>query len=134
MWATTFLVAFWLTITPPYNLITPTTDVFILEFSRTMSTVGIFVTGNYTITDMNGNNIPIQDIEIVNELDGISTPGTTLVALIVPKIQYKTSYTVTVRNLRDINNNLIDPARSTAWHYNNGFAPNLEQSPKLITK
>lgn len=134
MWATTFLVGFWLTITPPTNLITPTTDVMLVEFSRVMNTQGLFVTSNYTITDEFNNVIPIQDIEVVNVLDGDQVLYTTVVALIVPKIQYRTRYSITVRNLRAIDNQPLLVSANTGTYWNNGYAPNLEQSPKLIIK
>lgn len=120
--------------TPPANLINSNTDVMLVEFSKPMSTVGLFATSNYTIIDENGVNVPVSNVEVINNLDGIAIPQTTLVALVIPKQENRKTFTITVRNVRALDNTSMDLQKNTFWYFHNGYAPNLEQSPKLIFK
>ncbi len=134
MWQTLFLIGAWITITPPESLITPTTDVMLLEFSKPLSTVGLFATSNYTIVDENNVNIPILDIEVVDTLDGDVIPQTTLIALIIPKQDCRKILTITVRNLRSLEGLALNVEHNSDSYFHNRYLPNLEQSPKLIIK
>ena len=131
MWLTTFLIGAWLTITPPTGFVTDSTSVMLLEFNESMSTTGLFDDENYSITDGNGNSIPIYNIEIVDTIDGIVIPDTTLIALLIPKAQYKRTYTTTVNNLVDKNGRALNTEKNTGWFYYSGFAPNLISVPNI---
>lgn len=131
MWATTFLIAAWLTITPPVNLVSDSTSVMLLEFSVSMDTAGLFNKDNYSIVDNHGNSVPIYDIEIVNTLDGISIQDTSLIAIVIPKPVFKRSFTTTVSNLVDVNGRALDTEKNSAWYFNSGFTPNLITVPEL---
>lgn len=131
MWETVFLIAAWLTITPPTGFVTDTTSVMLLEFNESMSTTGLFDENNYSITDDHNNSIPIYQIEIVDTIDGIVIPDSSLIALLIPKATYKRSYTTVVNNLTDKDGTAINTEKNTGWYYHSGFAPNLIDVPNL---
>lgn len=134
MWETVFLIAVWLTITPPANLISDSTDVMLVEFNVPMSTEGLFNKNNYTIVDENNNHINIIYIDVVNSLDGINIPQATLVALVIPKQENRKTFTTTVNGVKSLDNRQINVNRNTYTYFHNGFAPNLERKPDLIIK
>lgn len=133
MWLETFLVGFWLTFTPPADLITDTTNVIIVEYSRSMGT-GILTSGNYDIRDRNNNQIPIYGISILEELDSIAISDSSVIALEVPKLVFKMEYTIEINDVYDKEETPIDTTRNTGWYYYSGFHPNLKSKPSLIIK
>lgn len=134
MWETLFLIGAWLTITPPTGFVTDSTSVMLLEFNESMSTTGLFDENNYSITDSKGNSIPIYQIGIVDTIDGMVIPDTSLIALLIPKATYKTAYTTVVNNLVDKNNRELNTEKNTGWYYHSGFHSNLITVPPIYIR
>ena len=115
-------IAAWFTITPPDHLITDSTSVCLLEFRSDASSSFLIDKNNYTITDDEGNVIQIYSAELLDVIDNIPVTHTKLVALKTGKPDYKKVYSIGTSGY------------GTKSFYNNGYAPNLEQSPHLIIK
>jgi len=122
VWNELWLLAAWLTITPPSDLVTDSTSVIMLEFSRNVSVEGILDPENYQVVDEQGKHSTIYIVDIVFELDGITVQDTTLVALVTEKIKYRTLYTVTTNLFQD---------RNTSSFWFNGFVPLIIDSPTV---
>ena len=134
MWGTLFLIAGWLTITPPtFSQYSDTTNVILLEFSEPMAIDSLLYTGNYMVlcNDTSDHKIyRIHKVGIVRELDSIQIADTTLIALITDRVPYRKSFNVFAKNIKDRAGNYIDSTKSV-WFFHNGFVPNKLQIPGI---
>lgn len=134
MWEVLFMVGAWLTITPPPQYFTDTTNVVLIEFSENMSIEGLLDVNNYSIVDENNKSWIIYRVGIVSELDGIIISDTSLVALVSERLAYRGEYTITAVNVKDKAGNVIE-GNNSAWYFYNGFVPNrFETTPVNIGK
>lgn len=132
-----FLIGAWITITPPANLQSDSTSVIICEFSRDDIGSDFLSPYKYEIkefpynhdwnpNDPIGKDIPILSVQRIYELDNILADfGTSLIAIVIPRPDYRTNYLIKINNDWPVN---FD------WHYYSGFYPNLESSPDLFIK
>lgn len=126
----TFIIAAWLTITPLAQF-SDTTSVVLMEFSESMSSEGLLSTSNYKIGIIDSSQFfLIHKIGIVSEIDSITIPDTTLIALVTERLPHKTEFIVSAKNLKDKSGNFLDSTK-TAWFYFNGFAPNKFITPTV---
>jgi len=124
MWTTLFVVGAWLTITPPQQYFTDTTSVVLVEFSENMSMDGLLDIANYSIVDNDNRSWQIYRVGIVEELDSIIIPDTSLVALVTERLAYRKEYTTTVVNVKDKAGNVIE-LENSGWYFFNGFTPSI---------
>lgn len=134
MWDSVILIAAWLTITPPQAMWTDSTSVMVVEFNENMSIEGLLDPENYVVKDDSGRQYTVYRVGIINELDSIIIPDTSLVGLVIERIPYRTEVTTTVYNVKDKAGNYINPAYNSDWFWWNGFAPLRVQTPQVGTK
>lgn len=125
-----FVIGAWLTITPPQQYWTDTTSVILVEFSENMSMDGLLDVANYSIVDNDDKFWIIYRVGIVQELDGIIIPDTSLVALITERLAYRKEYTTTVVNVKDKAGNIIEN-ENKGWYFYNGYVPNRVGTPSV---
>jgi hypothetical protein len=126
----TFIIAAWLTITPLAQF-SDSTSVVLIEFSESMNSEGLLITSNYKIGIIDSSQFfLIHKIGIVSEIDSITIPDTTLIALVTERLPHKTEFIVSAKNLKDISGNYLDSTK-TVWFYFNGFAPNKFVTPAV---
>jgi hypothetical protein len=119
MWNQTFIVGAWVTSTPTDSLISDTTDVYMFEFSAVMKMNQLLNSANYSIKDSNDVTIPIYEIAKIDTLDGLAaTPGTTLVALVIPKADSGMVYEASVNNLQRNDGMPIDTTKKQYYYHN----------------
>ncbi|GJQ43946.1 MAG: hypothetical protein JETCAE03_34440 [Ignavibacteriaceae bacterium] len=121
MWETLFLVAAWITMTPPD---------LCAYFSQPVTT-DYYSPSNYTISEItedgDSTTLPIYSIERIFVLDGdtVKPAHHTLLCLIIPKPKERSTIITDVHQNIDLQHN---------YYFNNNYAPNLEIKPDLIIK
>ena len=115
-------IAAWMTITPPTHLMTDSTCVYLAEFQISVSDSYLLDLQNFTLVDDQGNQIPMYAVEKLSEIDNLEVLYTKLIAITIPKLEYKRVYNFTASGM------------GTFPYFNNGYADNLENSPELIIK
>lgn len=119
MWNQTFIVGAWVTSTPPDSLSSDTTDVFMYEFSSVMKSDQLLNSNSYSIKDSNEAIIPIYEVAKLDSLDGLSaTPGTTLIALVIPKADSGMVYQAAAYNLQRNDGMPIDTTKKQYYYHN----------------
>lgn len=110
-----------------------TTSTFILDFNESMDTTGLRNKSNYSVVDNTGKIWQIYKVGIVvSELDnGVSYHSS--VALITRRIDYKRTYTITVKGVKDISNNFIQ-SNNTYKYYYSGLSPTFSKPNTSIKK
>lgn len=116
------VIGIWFTITPPVNLVTDSTAVMIVEASLDIPYQEILDINNYVIVDDSGKQLQIHSANAIGKLDGDFPIGSKLAAFVTNKLDYRKVYTITMTG------------RGSFYFFNNGYAPNLEPQPYLITK
>lgn len=133
IWGTIFLIAGWITITPPdSSVFTDTTSVVLLEFSESLSIENLFSPENYSIIDADSlinKKYLVYRVGIIRELDNIQIPDTSLIALITERLPYRRGFNISAKNLKDKSGNMIDKNKSV-WFFFNGYAPNKFSADK----
>lgn len=148
MFLTLFIIGAWLTITPvsdmhvtysdTVDIWTDTTSVILVEFSEPMSNDGLLDVHNYKVYDSTNSIIKLYKVGVVVSIDDsppsppivVDSVGTTVVALIVKRIQPHAQYAVQVFNVKDKAGNVIG-TNNEAWFYFNGFVPNRIGTPSV---
>ncbi len=132
MWQYLFVIGAWLTITPPSELVTDSTNVFLVSFSREMDVTTILDINNYSIVDNDNKSYEIYSAYLLSTLDNqIVIPESSLVALVIEKLQYRKEYTTTVFGVRDKAGTIIDTVggNNIGWYFFNGYLPNIYEPP-----
>ncbi len=148
MFSTLFIIGAWLTITPvsdmqitysdTVNIWTDTTSVILVEFSEPMSMDGLLDVHNYKVYDSTNSIVKLYKVGVVVSIDDsppsqpiiVDSVGTTVVALIVKRIQPHEQYAVQVFNVKDKAGNVIGD-KNEGWFYFNGFVPNKIGTPNI---
>jgi len=121
MWDDTFITGVWVTSTPPENLVTDSTQVFVYEYSAVMNNTGLLNEENYSLLDSNNTTVPIYSLIKLDSLGGLTTTqGTTLVAAVIPTADSGMVYKLKAFNLKRNNGAPIDTSDYKYYYHNWG--------------
>jgi len=104
----------------------------ILGFNEPMDTTTTKVLTNYTIFDPNLNELPIYNVATMYTLE--YAPIDTAILLLIKNPEYKTHYVVRAQNVYSKRGISIVDSTGSLWWYFDGYAPNEESKPYLISK
>lgn len=107
-----------------------TTSTFVITFNEDMNPIGIQDVENYSIVDITSlNECIIYGIGIVLEQGGQIITGNKMIGIITKRVDYKKTYKITVNNISDVSNNVIDSTHNFLYYYFSGYEPNIVGTP-----
>lgn len=124
-WNKLFLIAGWAATSEVYttpidsSYFNDSTSVVLLEFNENMSLEGLRDLNNYVLIDQDSVRWQIRRIGIVGRLDSTIIKDTSVVALLVPRLDYRKEYKVRVTNVKDKAGNFISKDNQ-GWFFFNG--------------
>ena len=99
------------------------TNIILLKFSEPINVNDALNINNYIIKDNTNKTLQIKKVGVVKNANPINSE----VALIVNRLEYKKSYTITVTNVRDTANNYIGQNNKITFYFS-GYSPSMKKT------
>lgn len=103
--------------------VTDSTNIILLKFSEPININDALNINNYTIKDNTNKTLQVKKVGVVKNANPINSE----VALIVNRLEYKKSYTITVVNVRDTANNYIAQDNKITFYFS-GYSPSMKKT------